>query len=205
MAATASGISRSTRGHGLLEPLLARWRAHRANNLLPARLRTGRILDIGCGSYPYFLAGTAFKEKFAIDQVPMPKQTALAFQIESFTLNLNEKPYLPFEDNFFSAITLLAVVEHLDPSSMERLFMETHRVLLPGGMVVMTTPAAWSDGLLKTMAQFRLVSPEEIHEHAFAYTLPLLGWYFGRAGFEMRKLNFGYFELGLNLWATAEK
>jgi SAM-dependent methyltransferase len=198
-------MTEMTRGKGLLEPLLADLRAQRANKLIPAALRTGRILDIGCGTYPYFLAHTSFAEKFAIDQLPLPSQTASALKIESFTLDLEIKPHLPFEDGFFESVTLLAVVEHLDPSLMAILFKEIYRVLKPGGMVILTTPAAWSDGLLKFMARINLVSAEEIHEHAYAYTLPLLGWYFGQAGFEMTKVKFGYFEFLLNMWATAQK
>ncbi len=194
-----------TRGKGLLEPLLADLRAQKANKLIPPNLRAGRILDIGCGSFPYFLAHTSFAEKFAIDQVPLPQQTAAELRIESFTLDLEVKPRLPFKDNFFEAVTLLAVVEHLDPAHMASLFKEIYRVLKPGGQVILTTPAAWSDGLLKVMARINLVSAEEIHEHAYAYTLPLLGWYFGQAGFEMTKIQFGYFEFILNMWATAQK
>jgi SAM-dependent methyltransferase len=194
-----------TRGKGLLEPMLADLRAQRANKLIPTNLREGRILDIGCGSYPYFLAHTSFREKFAIDQIPLPQHTASDLKIESYTLDLEVKPHLPFDNNFFEAVTLLAVVEHLDPSLMAQLFKEVYRVLKPGGLVVLTTPAAWSDGLLKFMARVRLVSAEEIHEHAYAYTLPLLGWYFGQAGFEMTKTRFGYFEFMLNMWATAQK
>lgn len=194
-----------TRGKGLLEPMLANLRAQKANKLIPSNLRAGRILDIGCGSFPYFLAHTSFAEKFAIDQIPLPQQTAAELRIESFTLDLEQKPKLPFDDNFFEAVTLLAVVEHLDPALMAMLFKEIYRVLKPGGQVILTTPAAWSDGLLKLMARVSLVSAEEIHEHAYAYTLPLLGWYFGQAGFEMTKTQFGYFEFMLNMWATAQK
>ncbi len=201
----ANGETGYTRGKGLLEPLLARLRMQRANALIPARLRAGRILDIGCGSFPYFLAHTAFKEKFAVDQLNMAAETAAQNQIEFYTLNLNETPRLPFENNYFDAVTLLAVVEHLNPDSMAVLFQESCRVLKPEGMVILTTPAAWSDGLLKMMARTNLVSAEEIHEHAFAYTLPLLGWHFGQAGFKMSKVKFGYFEFRLNMWATAEK
>ena len=50
-----------------------------------------------------------------------------------------------------------------------------------------------------------LVSPEEINEHVYVYTLPLLGWYFGKAGFELSNLKFGYFEFKLNMWATAKR
>jgi SAM-dependent methyltransferase len=194
-----------TRGKGLLEPWLADLRAYKANQLIPAKLRAGRILDVGCGTFPYFLAHTSFAEKFAIDQIPLPKQTAAQLKIESYTLDLELQPHLPFEDRFFEAITLLAVVEHLDPAHMASLFKEIYRVLKPDGMVILTTPAAWSDGLLKFMARLGLVSAEEIREHTYAYTLPLIGWYFGQAGFEMTKVKFGYFEFMLNMWATAQK
>jgi SAM-dependent methyltransferase len=192
----------TTRGFGLLEPFLARLRARLANQMIPDSLRDGRILDIGCGSYPYFLSHTYFKEKYAIDQLEKPKAIS---NINWLTLNLNQDPFIPFEDNYFSVITLLAVVEHLNPNSLVGLFKEIHRSLCQDGILVITTPAAWSDGLLRLMAKFRLVSPEEISEHVYVYTLPLLGWYFGKAGFEMSKVNFGYFESKLNLWATATK
>jgi SAM-dependent methyltransferase len=195
---------RFTRGKGLLEPMLAKYRAQRANRLIPAELRTGSILDVGCGSYPYFLSHTVFEQKYAVDQIPL-NELGRELNIQWHILDLNSTPILPFEDNFFNSVTLLAVVEHLNPNSMAVLFTETYRVLKPGGVVVMTTPAAWSDGLLKFMARIGLVSAEEIHEHIFAYTLPLLGWYFGRAGFEMTKVDFGYFEFMLNMWAVAKK
>lgn len=194
--------STATRGFGLLEPFLARQRARVANRLIPPELRSGRILDIGCGSYPYFLSHTHFAEKFAIDQLAAPSGVQ---GISWHTLDLNSKPSLPFDDSFFSAVTLLAVVEHLSPASLVELFREAHRVLIPGGLVVLTTPASWSDGLLHAMARIALVSRQEIQEHVFAYTLPLIGWYFGAAGFAMQKVRFGYFELGLNLWATAQR
>jgi len=191
-----------TRGRGLLEPLLARLRSNRANLLIPKNLRDGRILDIGCGSYPYFLSHTSFQDKFAIDR----SKTAKDFLgINWYSLDLNSTPELPFPDGYFSVITLLAVIEHLDPSKLVLLFIEAYRVLQPGGLVIITTPAAWSDRLLRWMANISLVSPEEIEEHAFTYTLPLIGWYFGKAGFSMDKMSFGYFELMLNLWATASR
>ncbi len=191
-----------TRGNGLLESWLAHLRAKRANQIIPGHLRAGRILDIGCGSYPYFLTHTYFAEKFAVEQrspdVPHGG-------IEWFTLNINNEPTLPFGIDFFSVVTMLAVVEHLNPSNLVILLNEVYRVLIPGGMLVITTPASWSDQLLRWMANSGLISKEEIDEHVFLYTLPLLGWYFGKSGFDMCKIRFGYFELFLNMWGCAEK
>lgn len=193
---------RATRGHGLLEPLLARLRARQADRRIPEALRKGRLLDIGCGSSPYFLAHTYFAEKYAIDQLPpAPGHEAIYWH----TLDLNSDPRLPFADAHFQVVTMLAVAEHLDPGALERLLVEAHRALAPGGRLVLTTPAARADRLLRLLARLRLVSPEEIDEHKYAYTPGLLGWYFGRAGFEMRGIAIGHFELGMNLWATADR
>ena len=121
---------RATRGCGLLEPMLARLRARVANRLIPDELRQGRILDVGCGSRAYFLAHTSFKEKFAVDQLtPSDTPGAIAWH----TLDLNREPRLPFDDGFFDAITMLAVIEHLDPVNLVALFRETHRTLRRGG------------------------------------------------------------------------
>ena len=194
--------NRPTRGNGLLEPLLARLRARQADLLIPGVLRQGSILDIGCGSYPYFLSKTYFKEKFALDRFQAKEKIV---DIDWYTFDLSVSPLLPFEENFFSVVTLLAVIEHIDPEVLEKLLMDIHRTLRPGGVLILTTPAAWSDSLLHWMSRTKLVSKDEIDEHVYAYTLPLLGWYMGKAGFEMRKVKFGTFEIGLNLWSTAYK
>jgi SAM-dependent methyltransferase len=193
---------RATRGHGLLEPLLARLRARKAESLIPVTLRRGRVLDIGCGSSPYFLSHTYFVEKYAIDQMPPAASSA---GISWHQLDLNRAPRIPFEDGFFSVVTMLAVAEHLDPAALEQLLVECRRLLSPGGRLILTTPAARADRLLRWLARVGLVSREEIDEHKYAYTPGLLGWYYGRAGFAMERIRFGSFEAGLNLWATADR
>ncbi len=199
---SAHASARPTRGGGILEPMLANMRASKANQLIPHHLRQGRILDIGCGSFPYFLSHTYFKEKFAIERA---RPDSIPEGIQWHEVDLNSTPRLPFNDGFFSVVTMLAVVEHLDPPSMAATFKEIYRVLQPGGVVVLTTPSSWADPVLKMMARVKLVSAEEIDEHAYAYTLPLLGWYFGQAGFAMDKVRFGYFEAMMNMWAVAER
>ena len=80
-------------------------------------------------------------------------------------LRQSVQPRLPFDDCFFSVVAMLAVAEHLNPASLVLLFSEVYRVLQPGGMVILTTPASWSDGLLRCLARFGLVSREEIEEY----------------------------------------
>ena len=193
---------RATRGNGLLEPLLARLRARQAEALIPPTLRAGRVLDVGCGTSPYFLSHTYFAEKFAVDQI---RPAAVSGTLSWHPLDLNTAPRLPFDDSFFSVVTMLAVAEHLDPAALEVLFGECRRVLAGGGRLIVTTPAARADRLLRFLARVGLVSKEEIDEHKYAYTPGLLGWYFGRAGFAMSEVHFGSFELGMNLWATADR
>jgi SAM-dependent methyltransferase len=186
----------------LLEPLLARQRAKMANQLISPELREGRILDIGCGSFPYFLSNTAFKEKVAVDQLAPGLAVS---EIEWHILDLNLTPTLPFDKDHFTVVTLLAVIEHLDPTHIVSLFKEIHRVLRMDGCVILTTPAPRSDELLKWMGKIGLVSKEEIDEHVFVYSHSLIGWCFGAAGFSMSAVQFGAFEFGFNLWAKARK
>lgn len=189
-----------TRGHGLLESFLSRMRANKANSLIPDRLRKGTVLDIGCGSFPYFLTHTEFEQKFAVDQLaPSVPDESITWHVR----NLNETPSLPFDDGSLSVITLLAVAEHIQPESLAGILKEAYRVLKPGGRVILTTPAGWTDGLLKFMARVGLVSSEEIDEHVIGYTKPLLAEQLERAGFTTFKV--GTFEFGLNLWAMAER
>lgn len=191
-----------TRGRGLLETVLSRLRARKANALIPDGLRQGAILDVGCGSFPFFLTHTNFRQKFAIDQLPasVPDE-----QITWHVCNLNETPTLPFKEGELNVITLLAVAEHIRPESLEAILKESYRVLKPGGRVILTTPAGWTDGLLKLLARLGFVSREEINEHVMGYSEALLAWHFGRAGFAIDNFRVGTFELGMNLWAMAER
>jgi SAM-dependent methyltransferase len=193
---------RPTRGGGMLEPFLARRRAAQAYQLIPGSHRSGRMLDVGCGSYPYFLSHTSIMEIFTEDPVETQKAPE---DIRWQRINLNSGPALPFKKEDFDVITLLGVVKRLDRNSLVALFQECQRVLRPGGIVVLTNPAARSENVLRWLAKLNLVRAEESEEHVYAYTLPQIEWYFGKAGFEREKVGSGYFEWGFNLWARAMK
>jgi SAM-dependent methyltransferase len=196
---------RVTRGTGLLEGFLARMRAKAANALIPPAARSGRILDIGCGSFPQFLVSTAFTEKFGLDKLVRAELFDEADHIRLVRHDVEHDGPLPFDDGFFDVVTMLAVFEHIPPHALPMLLAETHRVLKPGGSFILTTPAGWADPILRTLARLRLVSGEEIEEHQDRYDLHVISGMLGAAGFASTSLRTGTFELGMNLWAAAVK
>jgi SAM-dependent methyltransferase len=192
-----------TRGHGLLESFLARQRAHRANALIPDLLRTGRILDIGCGSYPTFLIGTRFGERYGVDRVALPDVRHAGVTLVAHDVAGGSA--LPFDDGFFDVVTMLAVFEHLEVTALAALLQEIRRVLRPGGLYVMTTPVRWTEGILKLMSRVKLVSHEEVDEHKAQYShLEIIAMLL-EAGFDRAHIRHGTFELGMNVWAVAAK
>lgn len=193
-------MKRATRGNGLLEPALAALRRRRAERLISKGDRAGRILDIGCGACPHFLEQTTFREKYGVDQLPSQRPMK-GIRVER--CNLERSPNLPFADAFFNVVTMLAVIEHLQDRAARAVLDESLRVLKQGGRLIVTTPAVHSDTILRAMATFRLVSPEEVEEHVNMFSRERLEAALVEAGF--RSVRVGYFELGLNLWASAEK
>lgn len=191
-----------TRGSGILEGFLAKKRAQKANNLINQSLRKGKILDIGCGSYPYFLVSTNFNEKYGID--PSINENLVSKE----KIHLSKSRFdnkLNFSDNYFNVVTMLAVFEHLDAHKLEIILKEIKRVLVSGGQLVITTPAPWSDKLLHFMARTGLISKEEIHEHKHNLSNLVIIDIIEKSGFKRENIKSGYFELGFNMWFVAKK
>jgi SAM-dependent methyltransferase len=190
-----------TRGYGFLENFLSRQRSKIANRIIPNELREGKILDIGCGSIPFFLKSVLFKEKYGIDKISCRNTPNIQFIRHDF----EKLSLLPFMDNFFDVVSLLAVIEHFQPEKVLPLIGEIRRVLKPNGILILTTPAAWSDGLLRFMAKLRLASSVEIEEHKDIYTAKKLKNILNQSGFLQSEIQAGYFECFANIWVKAKK
>ncbi len=195
---------RATRGFGILENFLSIQRMKLAQKFIKKYNKNGKILDIGCGAYPLFLINSDFQEKVGIDQIITP------IKIKNLNLSLNnydltEKNALSFQKNTFETITMLAFIEHIDPKKVDSLFKNCYNLLKKGGILFLTTPAKWSHLPLKIMSKFRLVSPDEIKEHKYAYYLQELVNKLKKSGFKQENIEKGYFEFFLNLWICAKK
>ena len=191
-----------TRGYGLLESFLVKMRAKKANSLIEDVHRKGRILDIGCGSYPYFLINTIFNKKYGIDP-----SLLLPNGIVDINLKVSDvtKQRFPFKENFFDTITMLAVFEHIEHDKLQFTLREIKRILKKDGIFILTTPASWSDKILHLMAVVNLISKEEIHEHKHNHSHEKIKDILIKAGFEGRKIKSGFFETYMNMWFKITK
>ena len=186
---------------GVLETLLSHLRARKAAALIPKRLNKGRILDIGCGTRGLLLGRVDFAWKCGLDRRDVPPPTGARFVGADIG---SSRSMLPFADGSFDAVTMLAVIEHIDPDRAPVLVSEARRILRGSGVLILTTPAGWTDPILETMAKVRLLSPREIDEHEQTYTREGLTSLLVRGGFDAASIRAGHFELGANLWAVAE-
>ncbi|HXZ29574.1 MAG TPA: class I SAM-dependent methyltransferase [Dehalococcoidia bacterium] len=95
------------------------------------------LLDIGCGEG--FFLFNASKFGYSTKGVE-PSQDAAAYARKEFGLDVEAKPFeeLRFAEHHFDVVTLWQVLEHMPYPLM--VLKEIHRILKPGGMLVVTTP-----------------------------------------------------------------
>ncbi len=191
-----------TRGDGILEGFLAKKRAEMANKLIPPGKRSGRILDIGCGSYPFFLDNCVFAEKFGIDKSLVKIHNDKSLNLKKFDFEVKK---LPFFDDYFDAVTMLAVFEHINKESLVFVLKEVRRVLKKDGIFIITTPSPWADKLLHFMAKFGLISKEEIHDHKHNLFPDRVSEFLIKSGFSEERIKHGFFEASFNMWFKAKK
>lgn len=194
---------RSTRGSGLLEIFLAKKRAKIADNLIHLECRKGKILDIGCGSFPFFLKSIKFNEKHGIDGAIITE----LFKDESIYLKqINvEEQKIPYPDNYFEVVIMLAVFEHINPENLPFVLKDILRVLKKDGVFILTTPTPWSIPILSLLSKIHFISKIEIDDHKNAFNSAMIKNILHRAGFSKDKISNGYFEFFLNIWMKAQK
>jgi ubiquinone/menaquinone biosynthesis C-methylase UbiE len=145
-----------------LEPILRWMRLRKVVNEIPFG---STVLDIGCGRSAAFLNAISSK---------IQAGTGIDFKVESSkvqhiqTLQLRLDQALPFEDESFDIVTMLAVLEHLEHES--QILTEIHRVLKKSGKLVLTVPSVWAQPVLEFLAfKIGIVDADEIRDHKRYY------------------------------------
>ena len=137
---------------GLIEKGLPRLLA--TLEMLPSAYRDRDILELG--SSPYFLSLCLYRmcsgrlkrgnyfgpdAKHGADRLVNPRTgEEVVFEYEAF--NIETDPF-PYPDASFDAVVFSELIEHLGVNPL-RALAEIHRVLRPGGIVVVTTPNSLS-------------------------------------------------------------
>jgi 2-polyprenyl-6-hydroxyphenyl methylase/3-demethylubiquinone-9 3-methyltransferase len=104
-----------------------------------------KLLDVGCGDGDFmFMVRDKFRECYGVDvsaqRIEKAKELPNKEKFHFFECDVDEG--LHFPDNFFDAVTCIAVLEHVfNPPNLVK---EIHRVLKPGGIFLVQVPnIAW--------------------------------------------------------------
>ncbi len=94
-----------------------------------------RMLDLACGrgTTTRLLSGLGYRVTATDYRVPPPLPAGVE-RIGGVDLN----HFLPFQPAVFDAVDLVEVIEHIE--NQPQLIREIHRVLRPGGRVLISTP-----------------------------------------------------------------
>lgn len=96
----------------------------------------GRVVDLGCGSAPYREVILAQAEEY----IGVDWQNSQHDQSRVDVFADLTQP-LPFDDNYADTVLAFQVLEHL--SEPQAFLCECHRILRPGGTLLMGTPFMW--------------------------------------------------------------
>jgi 2-polyprenyl-3-methyl-5-hydroxy-6-metoxy-1,4-benzoquinol methylase len=118
------------------DPNLNRYRV--AEGLLPAETAGLKVLELGGGiaELSRRMTEKGIKVTFVdLSDANLAKAAKLGLETHKLDLNLGLPP---FEDSTFDGVVMLEIIEHV--VAAEFLLKEIHRVLKPGGFVILSTP-----------------------------------------------------------------
>jgi SAM-dependent methyltransferase len=193
---------------GRLQSYLTLRRAVKAHALVPAGLRKGRVLDIGCGFFRYFPEPTGFGEKYGLDkgisrELRMELKTTHDMALVDVDLECSSR--IPFAPGFFDVVIMLALFPRIEPARVVRIVQEVERILRPDGVFIMTTPAKWTRGAMRLLARSGMAGKVRADEQKAVYSRKEVRALLQQGGFSRSAIRSGYSEFFMNIWARARK
>jgi SAM-dependent methyltransferase len=151
-----------------------------------------RVLDVGCHDGALFRRlGPALREGLGLDPALRGPLAGERYRLQPGLFPADG----PDEPGTFDVVTMLAVLEHLPPEEQKAAAEATHRLLTPGGLVIVTVPSPVVDHLLRWLTRLRVLDGMEAGQHhGFdpADVTPLM------EAVGLRLVQHRRFELGLN-------
>lgn len=135
-----------------------------------------KLLDAGCGTGRNLIEYGALAEGAGVD----PSSHAVAFCHQRGLRSVTQAGLeaLPYEDESFSLILALDVIEHIEQDELA--LRELRRVVRPDGRLLITVPAY----------QWLWSHHDETHHHHRRYTLPRLRAVVARAGWRPERATY---------------
>ncbi|MGB8643811.1 MAG: class I SAM-dependent methyltransferase [Anaerolineae bacterium] len=137
------------------------------------------ILDVGCGAgnMIHHLSRYGRVRGIEVDARPVKIAQDRGYDVRA----ADATQRIPFDDRAFDLVTALDVIEHVDADTA--ILREAHRVLRPGGHLLVTTPAfqwLWSHN-------------DELNAHKRRYTARELNNRLVQSGFRLRRTSYSFF------------
>lgn len=144
-----------------------------------------RHLDIGCGPGTFIGTLPDGVQSTGVD-IAEPQ---LIYAREHYAASHRQfvhiaEDHLPFADASFDCVTVIELIEHLTAGQAAALISEVHRVLSPGGRVVVTTPNYRSPWPFVEFLVNRLGKVDYSEQHINRYTKGRLRQLLMLAGFQ---------------------
>lgn len=187
-----------TKNFNFVDKIIANLRLNRVINFIDDG---DEILDFGCGSKSFLLDSVNKKIKLGVG-LDYDVKNRKDNNIEYISCKFDGK--LPFKDNSFDKVFLLAVLEHIKIDLVSKLFLEFKRILKNNGKIILTTPTPKSKKLLEFLAyRMKIISNQEIKDHKKYYDKKDLVTLANQNGLELNSYNL--FQFGLNSCAIFKK